>query len=537
MKQAWFRSVLLAAGLFLLFAPARAEDAPPATDQRVSMEFDGAELKDVLKIFSQQSGLNFVASQEVESKKITLFLDGVTVQDAMDNIIKANGLRYEREKGSGIFVVYPSKTNSKEITTRIFQLKYTRLSISALDVGGQSVVRDLAVPNEQLSSTDQSSSSSSSSVPTSSVPSITGLNSSESSQEEGRGIDKIVSQLLSKQGSVTVDLRTNSLIVTDYPQNLEKVEEVLAEIDVATRQVMIEVEILEVRATAFKDIGVAWGGEDGALLTYTGGVRTAGFPFQEELFEQFDSFNTTKSGLTLGTLSAANFTATLHFLQTLSDTKILARPRVLTVNNEASIIKLVTSTAIARVSTQSASQGVSVTTSNTAERTDTGIVLKMTPQINQDDSIELFLEPSVTTVAASEFFSEDFLDPTTRSVRTTVRVNDAETIVIGGLIDTNSGKSARKIPILGDLPFIGNAFKYDHSNGIDRELLIFMTPRIVESTASGSPLMPQSQNAGMSELLKESDMKRSLKEGEMKQSLKEGEMKRTLDMLGRPAKG
>lgn len=525
MKRHLVRAILLLVVLSLPAASALPEDINAPSDQRITADFAGAELKDVLKAFSQQSGLNFVASQEVENKKVTLFLDNVTVQDALDNIIKANGLRYERARDSGIFIVYPSKTSSKEISTRVFQLRYTRLSASALDVGGQSVVRDLAIRNEELSSSSESSSSSSSAG---GVPSLTGLGGSSEEEGEVRGIDKIVARLLSPKGSVTADLRTNSLIVSDYPQNLQMVEEVLQVIDVETRQVMIEVQIFEVRASAFKDAGVEWGGDDGSLLTYTGGVRAAGFPFQEDIFESFDPATTTKSSLTLGTLSAVNFKATLHFITTLTDTKILARPRVLTVNNEAAIIKLVTNTAIARVSTQSASEGVSVTTSNTAERTDTGIVLKMTPQINADDSIELFIEPSVTTVTASTFFADDFLDPTTRSVRTTVRVKDSETLVIGGLIDKDVNDSTRKIPFLGDLPFIGHAFKYENTDGIERELLIFMTPHIVAPDSADPSLLPISGNRQISEMLKESEMKRTLKEGEMK---------RTLDMLGQSGQG
>lgn len=491
-------------------------DNPPL----ISMDFKDADLNSVLKILSQQSGLNFVASDEVKDRRISLYLDQVTVQDALDNIIRANDLRYERERGSGIFVLYPARVRSNEVTTMVFPLRHTRLSTSPLDVGGLSVVRDLAIRNEDLAQSDDETTSMTTGM-------TTGIFGATEETDQKRGIDEIISSLLSDEGKVTVDIRTNSLIVTDYPKNLDYVKEVLDQIDVPTRQVMIEVEILEVKASIFEDTGIEWGGTEGELFSFTGGARKAAFPFRETLFESFRAAAGDKSSLTLGTLSAENFKATLHFLITDQDTEILARPRVLTLNNEAAIIKLVTNTAIAKVATQAASEGVSVVTSDTAERTETGIVLKMTPQINEDDTIELFLEPSITTVAASAFFASDFLDPTTRSVRTTVRVKDEETLVIGGLIDRDDDTSVKKIPFLGDLPLVGHAFKYKERDSNDRELLIFLTPHIVTDVGV---------EGGISSVARTEHMKEILKELEMKRSLKQGEMERALDAAGQPTK-
>ena len=521
-----FRRALLSVFVFiwLVAQPTRAVAQKTVDDfgsSVISMDFQNVDLKNVLKILSQQSGLNFVSSAEVQDKKISLYLNEVTVQDALDNIIRANDLRYERERGSGIFVVYPSKIKSNELTTKVFKVRHTRLSSSALDVGGQSVIRDLAIRNERLSQGEEDFS----------VPIPVGLAGLQGEDLYNvRGIDKVMETLLSSKGKVTADLRTNSLIVTDFPRNLELVEEDLRRLDVPPSQVMIEVEILEVKASIFEDVGLEWGGTDGALFSFMGGSRSAAFPFQETLFGNFNSAARAKSSITLGTLSANDFKATLHFLVNQQDTKILARPRILTVNNEAAIIKLVTNTAIAKVSTQTASEGVSVTTSDTAERTQTGIVLKLTPQINEDRSVELFLEPSVTTVSTSTFFSSDFLDPTTRSVRTTVRVNDNETLVIGGLIDTDEFVSEKKIPFLGDLPIVGQAFRYKNRDNNDRELIVFITPHVVDNLLSP-------QKLDISTFGRTEQMTRFLHQTEMRHSIREGEMKRTLDLLGRSTKG
>jgi type II secretory pathway component GspD/PulD (secretin) len=104
----------------------------------------------------------------------------------------------------------------------------------------------------------------------------------------------------------------------------------------------------------------------------------------------------------------------------------------------------------------------------------------MTPQVNEDETVSLFVEPSVTTVAASTFFPSDFLDPTTREVRTTARVKNHETLVIGGLIDRNDSTSDRRVPFFHRLPVLGHAFSYKARDNTDRELLIFITPHIVK---------------------------------------------------------
>ena len=120
-------------------------ETPNGHTDTISMSFDGALLKDVLLLFSQQSGLNFVASQEVEGKKVTVFFENVSPKDALSAIIAANGLIYTKKPGSDIYLVYPaSKTQPIEVITKVIHLKYLRLSNSPLDVGGQVTISDLA---------------------------------------------------------------------------------------------------------------------------------------------------------------------------------------------------------------------------------------------------------------------------------------------------------------------------------------------------------------------------------------------------------
>ncbi len=476
-------AITLVAFCLVSVAPPVAVAYEEPAEQLISMDFEDAPIKNVLKILSQQSALNFVTSEGVEVKKVTVYFEDVTVQDALDSIVNANGLRYEK-KNDNLYIIYPAGITDTGTETRVFTLKYTRLSSSPIDLAGGSIIQELTAASD-INAIDTTTATASSDSGGSSSSS-TGASSKSSSSKEnvitGRGVDTLIGSMLSDKGKVAIDLNTNSLIVTDTPQTLKQIEKVLEKIDVPSKQVMIEVHIMEVRRNLLEDHGFDWGGSNGALGSLTGGSKETGFPFQV-LSGSRTGVNENRD-ITLGTVSASNLTVTLRMITSDTKTKILARPRVLTMNNEAAQIKLVTNTAIANQVVTTASEGQSAQTTNTAERAPTGIILKMTPQINQDQSINLYVEPSVTTAVASSFFPSTFLDPTTRSVRTLARVKNNETLVLGGLIDSDYSTAMKKIPGLGDLPIFGKAFNYKDRGDLDRELLIFITPHIVEGNDS-----------------------------------------------------
>ncbi len=446
----------------------------------ISMSFDGALLKDVLLLFSQQSGLNFIASSDVESKKVTVYFENVSPQDALDSIVAANGLEYTKKPGSDIYLVTSAGkgTGAATLVTKVIRLKYMRLSDSPLDVGGAVTISSLT-ESAAVSSTGSSSGG--------------GTTSSSGSGSADKGVDKLVANLLSSSGKLTKDTATNSLIITDTAESIEAIQKVLAEMDVPPSQVILEVHIMEVDKSIGADIGLEWGGTNGALGSFAGGKRTTQFPItwnarQAQQIVGPDDVGTGDpedpslfSQMSFGTVDASNFAATLHYIESDSKTRILARPRVLTQNNEAAEIKLVTNQTIG-VTTSTATVGNAAATT-TPERSDVGVVMRMTPQINEDGSVLLFVQPAVSTAAVSTFNSQ-FQDVTTRSVRTMARVKNNETLVIGGLIDSNDTTAQRKMPILGDLPGLGRLFRYDATDNVDRELVVFVTPHIVYGASS-----------------------------------------------------
>lgn len=453
----------------------RSAEAVALDAGNISMDFENALLKDVLKVFSQLSRLNFVASSDIEQRRTTVYFDNVPVQDALNALMTANNLRFEQRAGTSVFIVYSAAATAPTLETRIIKLKYTRLTGSPVDTASAAIGGFSAGTSTGTSTGTATTASTGASA--GGGGGVTG----------GRTIDKIVQGMLTKDGKLSIDFPSNSMIVTDLPENIAKIEEIMAALDKPAPQVVIEVYFMEVNKSDTKDIGLEWGGTNGQFLTLTGGSAQSAFPFNIQPLEnrQVDDANTgVNKALTLGTLSATSFRAILHAITTLGNTRILAQPRLLTMNNEAAEIKLMTDTAIASVTTTSTSEGINTTTQN-ADREELGISLIVTPQINlEDGTVLLYANPSVSTASASAFFPTTFLDPTTREVRTVARVKNHQTLVIGGLLDNNDDRAYRKVPFLGDLPLVGHAFKYTDTSSRDRELIIFITPHIVEGYQS-----------------------------------------------------
>ncbi|MCM8782672.1 MAG: type II and III secretion system protein, partial [Candidatus Omnitrophica bacterium] len=181
---------------------------------------------------------------------------------------------------------------------------------------------------------------------------------------------------------------------------------------------------------------------------------------------------------TFATISFGDLAITIKALTSHTDTKYLARPKLLTLNNETAVIDITADTYVGQVTTATPQ---TQTTTTSAERMATGVSLKVTPQVNAADYVTMILEPSVSRTEASSVNS-DYLNPIRRSAKAKVMVKDGETIFIGGLLDTQKADTKRKVPILGDIPVAGALFKSDTTTDKQTEILIFITPHIVRST-------------------------------------------------------
>ncbi len=427
----------------------------PNPEQPISMDFQDASLKDILKIFSIQSGLNFIASESVQERKITIYMDKVAIQDAMNKLFKANGLSYDLDKESNIFIVKDWGKPQIETITKVFNLKHATVSSSALK---EEMQTDMGVTTSSSSTT-----------------------SGRWTSETDVGITKAVKKILSEYGSLIEDYRTNSLVITDTPSKIAVITDLIAALDVSVPQVLLEVEMLDVTKKTTEKLGFDF--SDSITGTLTPASISTMFPM--------NPWGNAASGagvITNGSVAGNAFSVVLDFIKTQTDTKYLARPKILTLNNETSEIKIATNEAIGINTTTT---GTTASTSATAERSETGVILRVTPQVNTDTGeVTLFIYPKVSSATDTSSLTANgqsyiFKNPEERSTKSIVRVKDGETIILGGLLRHESNQVISKVPILGDIPILGRLLFTNKNKDKDteRELLVFITPRILKDSS------------------------------------------------------
>jgi len=288
--------------------------AYPEYSKKISMDFKDADLRSVLKIFSQQSGMNFIAASDVANTKVTLFFENVPVEEALERILDANDLIYEIQPESDIFTVKKVMRPTSQVITRVYALKHATVSKSKL----------LTTLDGSDSSSGDSSSSSSSTSETSS-----------SEDEVKEGVIAAIKSMLTPDGKIIEDPRTNSLIITDLPSQFPAIEKTIARLDVPVPQVLIEVEMLDISKNTSDQLGVKYG----TKVTFTGAQRDVLYPFnQNQILRKGFEFEDPE--YRVGTVDASGLTMMLQFIKTKTDTKNLANPKILTLNNQSADINL-----------------------------------------------------------------------------------------------------------------------------------------------------------------------------------------------------
>ncbi|UCD15865.1 MAG: hypothetical protein JSV34_02100 [Candidatus Omnitrophota bacterium] len=400
--------------------------------KNVSLELEEANLVDVLKMFSQYSGLNFVSTEAVRDRTLTLYMEEVPLREAMDIIFKANNLTYEYYPEAKIFIVKEMGKPTIELKTKVYKLKYARVSGSQFE---------------------------------SEVDSISGGSSSPA-------IKEAVERILSEYGKVTEDPVTNSLIVTDVPVQLPMIDKVVQELDIPQEKVLIEVEMVDVNKTVIDELGITFGGSEAGL---------------QMSFDVFPSssyrFDSPPSPWREGTFSLTYdplFKAILYD----TSTKILARPKILTLSGETAEIGIVSDTVVGTTSEKAEETGVTI--SINPERAETGVSLRVTPLVNRGtDQITIVLQPTVKETATSGFTDENsntFFNIEETTTKSTVRLKDGETLLIGGLIKTKNTLTKEGMPFFSKIPILGAVFRGRNKDDRERELLVFLTPHIIRDS-------------------------------------------------------
>jgi type IV pilus assembly protein PilQ len=307
-----------------------------------------------------------------------------------------------------------------------------------------------------------------------------------------------VSELLSERGKVAVDERTNILVVRDIPENLDNIEELVRSLDTQTPQVLIEARIVEAGTSFTSAFGIQWGGDvvmssatgnpTGLVfphdLTVAGGSTDAQAPvgglspwggavnpnFVVNMPAPVGTGRGGAIGISMGSISGnVNLALRLSAFETTGTVRIVSAPRVLTLDNHAATISQGTSIPYSQVG----AQGVQTTFREAL------LSLDVTPHVTNDGAVSMEVkinrnEPDFNQRSARG-------DPTIykRQAQTTLLVQDGHTAVIGGIYSRNSGSGVDQVPLLGDIPILGALFQYTTKRDARSELLIFLTPRIV----------------------------------------------------------
>ena len=474
-------------------------EASSPLDRKVSIRVSNVPISAFLNSITTQAKINFIMSEEFANKKVTASLTRVTVREALDTLLRVQGLAYQRIGKSDSYVVTKRSNDAPDTITKIYTLSY----ISLQGVGSAQSELNSIMPQDVSSSS--SSSSSGDSIGLNLGGSSSG--SGSDSYSGGAEITTIVKSMLSPVGKIAVDPRTNKLIITDVAEVFPQVENILAELDIKPPQILIEAQIVEVSKTSGLSLGFEYGGSDGAMVSMTAPKRKVDLEYIKGqgvkgwnyIFRSKDQLNSGSSGSGSGSSSGSGsgssssssdegedkgglldfsaFNIVLKSLLTRGEAKYLGKPKVVTLNNKTATITTSTDATVGQTVSQSGSGGGEALTTQSAERKRVGLTLQVTPQVNREGYVTLYVQPSYSDLVSSGFdFSKD---TTTRAASTLVRVKNGQTVVIGGLLTSRETDQTRKVPLLGDIPLLGWLFTSKTKSKSTTDLVIFITPTIL----------------------------------------------------------
>ncbi len=496
--------------LSLLPAPIYGEglDAPPGSGDpgKISLDFKGMDIVDVLKLLAQRGEMNISVSKTVRGK-VTIFLKDVDIQDAFEIVISSNGLAYDI-KGGIINVMterdyeqlYGTRFDDKK-EIRIFQLKYAKAAavskaLSQVKTKIGKVVIDEASNTVVVIDAPQSVNMAARMIRKMDIPTETRIFGLDYATAEDVKA-KIEERLTTDVGSIQVDERTNKIIVTDMGNKMPEIERVIAELDEKTQQVLIEAKILQITLNDEFKMGVNWD-----YIFHVGYNIAAGSNFTNAGLGNIiraATGSTTGGAFQIGALNDQRHQYVIEVLESIGKTEILSAPRITVINNEEASI-LVGSSRPYATSGTTIGDTLSETTQNVTY-VDLGVKLHVTPTINRDGFVTMKIKPEIssrtddiTVTSTTTPTSGTTVQDTTRipiiqtsSAETTVMVKDGNTVVFAGMIETREEDDEDKIPFLGDIPLIGGAFRRTTRGNAEedekKELIIFLTPHIVSGEA------------------------------------------------------
>ncbi|HGH6478327.1 TPA: type IV pilus secretin PilQ [Neisseria meningitidis] len=423
------------------------------TGRKISLDFQDVEIRTILQILAKESGMNIVASDSVNGK-MTLSLKDVPWDQALDLVMQARNLDM-RQQGNIVNIAPRDELLAKDKA-------FLQAEKDIADLGA------LYSQNFQLKYKNVEE-----------FRSILRLDNADTTGNRNT--------LVSGRGSVLIDPATNTLIVTDTRSVIEKFRKLIDELDVPAQQVMIEARIVEAADGFSRDLGVKFGATGKKKLkndtsAFGWGVNS-GFGGDDKWgAETKINLPITAAANSISlvrAISSGALNLELSASESLSKTKTLANPRVLTQNRKEA--KIESDYEIPFTVTSIANGGSSTNT----ELKKAVLGLTVTPNITPDGQIIMTVKINKDSPAQCASGNQTILCISTKNLNTQAMVENGGTLIVGGIYEEDNGNTLTKVPLLGDIPVIGNLFKTRGKKTDRRELLIFITPRIM-GTAGNS---------------------------------------------------
>jgi type IV pilus assembly protein PilQ len=446
-------------------AAAAADAKKEYKGERLTLNFQDIETRAVLQLLAETSGQNIVVSDTVQGN-VTLRLQNVPWDQALDIVLRTKGLD-KRQEGNVIYVA-----PSEELAAREKQLLEARKAVTEL-----SPVRTEYLQVNYAKASD-----------------LAAL-----IRSQGR------TSLLSERGSISIDERTNTLLLQDTAERLADIRRLVATLDIPVKQVLIEARIVIVNDDFTRELGVRFGGaavfnhggadgmgfvgssgldtvpgESGPILDPSGALDQRGLVTTPTVDDRYmvNLPVANPAGRIAMTLLDSDYVVDLEITAAENEGRgeVVSAPRVITANGKEAVIEQGQEIPYQ----ESASSGATTTQFKKAV-----LSLKVTPQITPDDRIILDLTVSKDSVGAVVPSATGGFVPSidTREITTQVLVNDGQTVVLGGILETERRDTVNKVPYLGDIPGLGVLFRSKSRTDNKDELLIFVTPKILREGA------------------------------------------------------
>lgn len=463
--------------------------------EKLSLNFQNIDIRSVLQVIADFTNFNIITSDSVAGN-VTLRLKDVPWDQALDIILQSKGLGM-RKNGNVIWIApdkeilerdeYQSKARLSSSQSEPMQTETFRLSFAKAEEVGKLVTGQL-MTTRAASAVQAAAAGQPTPTP------------APDSREKG--------SYISQSGSVTVDVRTNQMFVTDYPAYLERVRKLIAQVDQPVKQVLIEARVVSAEDSFGRSLGARLGYNDlsstvpglgvgtrvfgsngtyGSVSgTYSGlfsqtGQYTGGAKGSGSAQSSVDATMVNLPAATLGGAAPSSIALSLFksglssFInlelsaaETDGRVKAIASPRVITADGKQALI----SQGVDIPYTTFDDKGRSITAFRTAV-----LKLTVTPQITSDGTVILDLEVAQDTVG--DIF-RDGVSINTKNIKTRASVENGGTVVLGGIYEQIENDSTNQVPFLGDIPLVGNLFKRNTRTKFKKELLVFITPRIVD---------------------------------------------------------